>query len=190
MKMKSQILALAVAALSLAPSVASAAAGSFPSHCKSNEYALLNSKMSVVVHKPAGGYELKPLTGKILSLCADKATEPFGRLYYRYGVIGKVELEQVADASHPFNIFTRSPVPRIGENIIFFSKNGYTYYVTEAFAMGSGISLDVFQGNKQIAELFSGNDREVDFNSHLMDLQFDKAASPVFVIKAPVHKLR
>jgi hypothetical protein len=168
---------LLLAALKTYP--ASAEESLLPSHCKPNEYAYLNARM---------GNASK--TRKVLSVCADKATEPFDKLVYRYGAIGKVELEQVATPARPFQIYTRSPVPRVGHNILFFTNHGYTYYVVEAFAMGSGISLMVFHKGKRIVDLFSGNERGVDYESGLLDLNFDQASSPVLIKKAPIHNFK
>lgn len=159
-----------------------------PSHCKANEHAYLNAKMASIVRQKDGGYQLKAKNGKVLSICADKASEPFGKLVYRYGAPGKVELEHVATKALPFNIFTRSTTARTGENILSFSKNGYTYYVVEALGMGSGVSLMVYHKGKRVVDLFSGNEPGVDFEAGLLDLNFEKAASGIFRHKQPVDK--
>lgn len=162
---------------SFTPLSAVAEAKTFPSHCKPDEYVYLNAKMGP-----------KTQTRKVLSLCTDSAKEPLGKLVYRFGALGKVELEQVATNARPFQIFTRSPVPKVGQNIFAFTQQGYTYYVVEAFAMGSGISLMVFHKGKKIVDLFSGNDMGVDYESGMIELNFEAASSPVLQKKAPLHK--
>ena len=70
------------------------------------------------------------------------------------------------------------------ETSIFFNKGEYTYYILVASGMGSGISLIVFQGDKQIVDLFSGNDAEIDYHlGRLMN------AKPVLVQRKPKHLL-
>lgn len=185
--MKSTTLTLLSFSLLTSTSALAQTGKPFPSHCKAQEHAYLNAKMSAVINQPGGGYSLAPKNGKILSICADKAKEPFTRLIYRYGAPGKVELEQQASSKSPFSIAHRRIGQNVAENLIFFTKNGYSYYVVEAAGQGSGISLHVFQGRKQLAELFSGNERGVDFESGLIDLDFERAKSPVLLKKQPAH---
>ncbi len=72
----------------------------------------------------------------------------------------------------------------VGEDIYFFNKGEYTYYILVASGMGSGISLRAFQGDKQIVDLFSGNDAEIDY--HLGRLM---SVKPVLVQRTPKHLL-
>lgn len=120
--------------------------GQIPTHCKAGEFAYLNANLSKVSYfpKPSGGwkkgdtiYELRK-TGKVLSICADVNTEPFQSIAYRYGSIGKVEMERIATRSDKFNIFSRSTSPHTGENLMFFKAGQYVYCVSEATAQGSG----------------------------------------------------
>lgn len=156
-----------------------AQAKNFPTHCQPGEFAHINAKM--------GSFDKSNKlvkNGKILSLCADKAKEPFGQFTYRFGPIGKVELEQVATPKDKFSVSSRSAGPRMGEDIIYFSKGDYNYYVVEATGMGSGIFLYVYKSGKKIVDQFSGNDMDEEYQSNQL-VNLDKASSPVFTKRAP-----
>lgn len=173
--------ALSAAAAILLGAQPQAQAQAQGSHCQTGEFVLLNANM--------GRFDKsKQLVknGKTLSLCADAAEEPFGRVAYRFGPIGKVEMEQLATPGAPFGMHFKAEM-KSGANLVFFSKGNFTYYVTEATGMGSGVSLLVFQGNKQIVDQFSGNDADTDFQSNTQELDFDRPRSPVFMRKAPKH---
>lgn len=172
--------ALILATSTVLPQPAPAA---LATHCRAGEQTLLTARMQSIV-RGGGGYRLKPL-GKILSLCANRAQEPITRLIYRYGAPGRVELEQVADAAHPFGLFSRSTGPRMGEDTLFFSVKGFTYYVSQATGMGSGVSLRVFQNGRQLVDLFSGNDPDADFASGPATIAFDRPMSPVVRKQTP-----
>ncbi len=124
-------------------------------------------------------------SGKLVSLCADKPREPFGRFVYRYGKPGEVEIEHVASAAERAALTSRATGPRMGEDIIAFLRGPFTYYVVEATGMGQGISVMVFKSGKKIADLFSGNDAGTDFRSGMLEVNFQRPASPVFEKKAP-----
>ena len=159
--------------------VAAPAAAAIPTHCKASETAYLSARMSIVQRPVAGGYRLLK-TPNVLSLCADKLLEPFNTFVYRYGPIGRPELEQVATARAKFNVFSRSTTPHTGENVISFNIGPNTYCVAEATGMGSGIRLTVIRSGRQVLELFSGNEQDVDFESRLDDIDFERAESPTF----------
>ncbi len=142
--------------------------GAMPTHCKPDEFAYLNAKMGKIVNIPGGFKVVK--NGKILSLCADQPDGKATRLYYRYGAIGKVEMEQVATPQHKFWSYSQSTSPHTGEDVIFFRHSEYTYYISEATGQGSGISLTVFKSGKAVADFFSGNDRGADYASGLIEL--------------------
>lgn len=144
--------------------------------------------MSKVVQKKGGGYSLVN-TGKILSICADRQKEPFQSVTYRYGPIGNVEMERIASKANKFSIFSQSTTPHTGENLIFFKVGDYTYYVSEATGQGSGIGLSVFKSARKVMDLFSGNSPGSDFDSGLVEINFDAAASPVFKSAEPTDKL-
>ncbi len=163
----------------------------FPTHCKSGEFAYLNAKMAKIEYYGTGnrrGYNLIK-NGKILSLCTDEQQEPFGKMVYRYGAIGKVEMEKIATRSNPFWIFSRSTSPHTGENLIFFRVGEFNYYISEATGQGSGISLMVFKSGRKILDLFSGNQVGNDFQNNLIELNFDKPSSPIFIKKQPIDKV-
>ncbi len=117
-------------------------------------------------------------TGKVLSICSDRPTAPFTTLIYRFGVIGNVELERVANKSSPFYGVERGGSPHAGEDILFFRIGQYTYCVSEATGQGSGISLTVLKGGQEVVSLFSGNSRGTDYETGLLDLSFGSNKSP------------
>jgi len=159
-----------------------------PSHCKADEFALINAKMSAIHNfpEPSGGwrkgdtvYELRT-TGKVLSICSDSPAEPHHSVAYRFGPIGKIEMERVATASQKFHFFDRATSPHTGQNIIFFTVGPYTYCVSEETAQGSGIGLTVLKSGRKVVDLFSGNNRGVDFETRMMEVSFSSALSTVF----------
>ncbi len=160
------------------------AAADFPSLCQPGEYAYLDARMGKF-----DGNGVVRKSGKLVSLCADKPKEPFGRFVYRYGKPGEVEIEHVATATEKAAITRRSTGPRMGEDIIAFLRGPFTYYVVEATGMGQGISVMVFKSGKKIADLFSGNDAGTDFQSGGLLVNFERPASPVFEKKAPKDAL-
>lgn len=172
----------ATALMLLSPLQAQAQAKATASHCQAGEFVLLNANMG---RFDKSNQLVK--NGKTLSLCADAAEEPFGRVAYRFGPIGKVEMEQLATPGAPFGMHFKAEM-KSGANLVFFSKGNFTYYVSEATGMGSGVFLLVFQGNKQIVDQFSGNDADTDFQSNTQELDFDRPRSPVFMRKAPKHQ--
>jgi hypothetical protein len=172
--------------------------GQIPTHCKVGEFAYLNANLSKIHYfpKPGGGwkngdtvYELRK-TGKVLSICADTNKEPFQSIAYRYGTIGNVEMERIATRSDKFSIFSRSTTPHTGENLMFFKSSQYVYCVSEATAQGSGIGLTVLKSGRQILNLFSGNDFGIDFESEMIQIDFDTARSPIFEHVEPLNNFR
>lgn len=174
----------AVVALALVP-YSVLAAGVFPTHCKANEHAYLNAQMATVTYLKDGSYKLTK-NGKILSLCSEGQSEPLESMVYRYGPVGKVEMERVASRKSRFQVYSRSTSPHTGEKLVYFSVGKFTYYVTQATGQGTGISLVVFDAGKKVADLFSGNNEGVDYQSELNDLNFDKPSSPIFIRRKPV----
>ena len=93
----------------------------FPTHCQAGEVAFLNAKI--------GKFDQQnnlTQSGKILSLCADKPKEPFGKFVYRFGAIGHVEIEQVATPLNhlnlvvqPFHESAGMPLQEIITNLVF-----------------------------------------------------------------------
>ena len=153
----------------------------FPSHCRADEHAVVNARMSRVVQRPRGIDFVK--NGKVLSLCADAAHEPFERLTYRYGAIGHVEFERSATRSSRFGIFGEATSPHTGENSVSFMVDGAAFRVAIATVQGSGVSLGVTKNHKTVVDLFSGNDEHIDFELGPATIDFDKVSSPIFVMR-------
>jgi hypothetical protein len=154
----------------------------FPNHCSAKESVFLSAKMKYVI-KSAKGLSFKD-SGKILSLCADKSKDPVGKLSYRFGGLGKVELERVATNKKPFGTTSRHTGPRMSEELYFFGSGDFSYYVVVAGGMASGVSLVVYKGNQKIVDMFSGNDMDTDYT-------FPGAltAAAVLVQKKPAHEV-
>jgi len=174
----SRIAAFLIAICFLTPSGLPAA--ELPSHCRTGEFGVLNAQVGKI---DAKGHKTAV---KTVSLCADRAKEPFQRLVYRYGRVGNVEMEVTATPTSKFVVFDRYTTPRSGEVIVGFRKGDYAYYVVEAIGMASGVFVYVYKGDRKLAELKSGFDPDF-FKSDLIMLNVDKPTSPVFVRQAPKH---
>jgi len=133
----------------------------FPNHCLPGETVFLSARMTqgFTSQNP----NRKRMPEKILSLCTDKPRDPIGRMYYRYGPIGAVELERVATPSNKFGYYADFESRPITYEVYFFDIGDYSYYVTAAGWMGHGIGLEVYKGTKKLMSLFSGNEDGVDF---------------------------
>jgi hypothetical protein len=148
------------------------------SHCKQGESAYLNANMPELRYPQYETEEerkTKPVwilrkTGKILSICTDRVSEPFNYITYRFGAIGNIEFERVATKSAPFYVFERSTSPHTGEFVLFFSVGPHTYCVSEATGQGSGISLTVLKAGAEVASFFSGNHHGTDYEVNLVDI--------------------
>ncbi len=183
---------LAIRAIAFAATAActGAHAASLPTHCRAGEVAYLNAHMAEIhpSAKPRGGwkpgdtlYQLNK-TGKLVSICADSASEPPRAIAYRYGPAGKVEMEHVASASHPFSFFDRSTSPHTGEEVLFFAAGPYTYCVTAATGQGQGIGVTVLKGGRKMLDLFSGTERDKDYEGgldRLFDIDVASKESPL-----------
>ncbi len=156
----------------------------FPTHCNPGEFAYLNAKMANY-KTDSKGYFLNEKNGKILSICTDSAKEPFGKVFYRYGAIGKVEMENVATSAAKWGIYNRTTSPHTGRNVFSFNVGKFNYYVGEETVQASGIQLIAYKSGKRVLHLFSGNSRGVDYESDLLDIAFGPAFSPTFVEKEP-----
>ena len=162
------------------------AESSLPTHCKQNEFAYLNALMAnKKFFKERDGYRpyARVKNGKVLSICADKENEPLNLITYRYGAIGKVEIEINGTVENQFSIYNQQTTLRTGEDILFFKTGGFTYYVTQATGQGSGIGLKVYKNGKQVVNLISEDPK--DFESNLFFINFSDASSPVFVLQEP-----
>lgn len=151
------------------------AAAVLPSHCRADEHAVLDAWMGPVRATESGWHSTRQ--GKLLSLCADRLQEPFSRLSYRYGVPGQPDLEVVASATAKFSIDSRPTSPHTGNDLVFFRRGPYTYYVAIATAQGTGVSLHVFKGASKVASHFSGNAAGTDYRLGPAEIDFD-APSP------------
>lgn len=167
--------------------LAQKAAAAPPSHCKPGEFSVVNAWMGST-HMTDGGWR-NARSGKFLSLCADKNVEPFTRLSYRYGASTQVELEVAATAKNPFKITSQTTSPHTGDEIVFFSRGNYTYYVSIAIGQGHGVSLQVYQGNEPIANHFSGNFGGEDYQLGPAEIDFfsDHPVSKIFIRAEPEH---
>lgn len=158
-----------------------------PTHCKPDEFSVVDAWMGDTYQTKFGFRNTK--RGKLLSLCADKETEPFSKLSYRYGEPGHPEFEVVATEGAKFNIDSRSTSPHTGDDIVFFKKGPYTYYVAIAGGQGHGVSLYVYKGNSSIAGHFSGNEEGEDYQMGPAAIDFSegKSSSPVIAWKKAPH---
>jgi hypothetical protein len=158
----------------------------FPSHCKPEEFVFVNAKMAFM-DREANGYFLNKKNGKILSLCSDKQNEPFGKLIYRYGSLGKIEMERTASEKNKFFIYTRADTPHTGKDEIFFNIPPYIYYVSIAVGQDYGVYLAVYKSKNKVLKLFSGSTRDEDFQqgSAYESMNFDSASSTIFTVKDP-----
>ena len=173
MKKFSMALVFASAAILSSPALATS------SHCKSGEFDLLSAELSSKNQKSGA---LKN-NGKVVSLCADRAKEPFSSVAYRFGKVGAVELEKVATPQNVFFISNEMTGPRMGQNIVHFNSGDITYYVVEGTGMARGVGLYVFRSGKILAEMLSDMEEGRDFTSNLGEVDFEKAKSQVFKIK-------
>ena len=180
MNMKTLMLCLITFLMSGISLTSQAQQSNLPSHCTASETVFLTAKMKRINQSPQGTTFTD--TGKIVSLCADQAKDPIGKLTYRFGPIGKVEMEHVASPSNKLGNASIQSAPRVSEDLYFFSKGNFTYYIIVAGGMGSGVSLLVFDGNKRIVNLFSGNEESSDFQ-----LSHTHNAKAVLTQRKPPH---
>ncbi len=178
----------ALLALLMASASASAAAvpamssTPIPTHCRANEFAVLDARMMRVVESPTAPIRFVP-TGKVLSLCADKPHEPFGRLDYRFGPVGAVEFERQATRDQRFGLFSEATSPHTGENSVTFVVGGARFRVSIATNQGNGVWIVVHEGSKVVTNLFSGNDVVTDFRLGPAQIDFERVSSPIFMLR-------
>jgi hypothetical protein len=156
-----------------------------PTHCRSNEYSLVDAWIGKVHQTQYGHSHNKD--SKILSLCADTKAQPFSKVSYRYGHIGQVELEVVATPHAKFGNAYCSTGPHTGLALTFFKKGEYTYYISEATGQGHGVSLNVFKGNKHVFGGFSGNVEGEDYQNLGAGIDLPNAINSVFADQPPEH---
>ncbi|WP_373974665.1 hypothetical protein NT239_13680 [Chitinibacter sp. SCUT-21] len=160
-----------------------------PSHCSENEYAIVDAWMGKTVATDSGYKNTRQ--GKVLSLCADQAREPFGRISYRYGLPGKVEMKLDATPQAPFTIANFSTGPHTGMDVVGIYQGEFSYYIAINGGQASGVELTVFKGQKKLVEHFSGNHEGEDFQlgEAEIDLSGNKARSPVLKMGKLKHAL-
>lgn len=135
--------------------------------CSAHEIAFLNARMQ---RQDAN------LPEKILSLCADSAKEPLRRMVYRFGSTAHTEIELVASSRHKAGLVRQAdPASHSGLASIHFYSGSYTYEVGEGLGMTTGIRLEIYRHQKQIASY-----RSDDYQSTLLAINFDQPASPIF----------
>lgn len=179
------ILAPAAAAESvdMATGVGHAAAASLPSLCFRGEYAIVDASV-----RPFGvlaSKRVETLQERFVSICADRAHEPYWRVVYRFGRPGHIELQRAATPSKRFRLWTRSTSPHTGENLIGFSVGAIRYDIGIATVMGSGVIVRAFTGRRQLVNLASGTTEGVDFRMGPAAVDFDRVSSPVFELGYP-----
>jgi len=158
-----------------------------PTLCTINEVAIVDAWMGHTYATQDGWRNKRD--GKLLSLCTDRQQEPFGRLIYRYGLPGSVELEVSAtnEAKFKFDFITSGPL--VFENIMFFNKDSFTYYISIADGQGSGVYLNVFNGKKRVFKRFSGNTSN-DFSLGAATMDFAESRGSSILKRAkPLHDL-
>lgn len=75
----------------------------------------------------------------------------------------------------------------MGEDLVYFVVGKFTYYVAIGQGMGRGVSLRVFDGDKEIMNLFSGINDGTDFSLGPAEMDFEHATSPLFKVLKPAH---
>jgi hypothetical protein len=163
--------------------VAAHASESFASHCKTGEVVFLNAKMHPVESNKSERETGKEGPEKLLSLCSDRDTEPLLKLYYRFGVAGKAEIELVASSQKKAGIFRQfDSGSHAGLVTIRFYMKPYEYEVSEGMGMTSGIRLTVYKNRKRIA-YFESHTEE----SQMVNIDFDRPSSPIFKLVNPIE---
>lgn len=160
------VLALLASATCFISSIA-AAKDSIPSHCKESEVAFLNAR----IH----GDEPDKIE-RILSLCGDRKTEPLHKMAYRFGGIGKIELDLKASTQIRAGVFQQSDRDsHSGLVSIRFYNFPYAYEVSEGMGMTTGVRLDIYKNKKPVVSY-----KSTEYESRLVEINFDTASSPIF----------
>jgi hypothetical protein len=154
-----------------------------PTHCRQDEFSFVNAKVHRIDTNKADTKTSEGATEKFLSLCADRDKEPLTRISYRFGAIGKIEIEMVASAQNKAGLSTQSDSgAHAGLISIQFNKGPYTYEVSEGMGMTSGVSLLVYKSRKNILAF-----RSDDYESQMILINFDKISSPIFKRVKPIE---
>jgi hypothetical protein len=104
----------------------------------------------------------------LLSLCADRKSEPIGSLAYRFGPVGSPGLSVAASRGQKFNVFERSTTAHTQQptaaKIFSFPLGSYIYCIAKASGQASGVSLTAFKSgfkidkksDRKVIDLFCG----------------------------------
>ncbi len=159
-----------------------------PTHCNRNEIAYLDAWFGSI-DPDQDGMERYESSGKLLSLCEKREHKSLVKLTYRFGKLGHQEFEAVAKRDAKFGIYSWQDTPHTGENIVFFNKGPFTYYVVLAIGQGHGVSLFKFNGKRKVASYFSAFEEGVAYQVGPMEIDiFDRSKiSPITVWAKPVH---
>lgn len=160
-----------------------------PTHCRAGEHALVDAWFGPLDYE-AAGIERYPEGGKLLSLCADRREEPFSKIAYRYGKLGKPEMEAIATPASRAGIFNRQTTPHTGEDIVFFKNGPYTYYVVIAGGQAHGVTLLAFKGEKKLTRRFSGLAQGIAYQTGPAELRIweRRSLSPATTWMQPPHR--
>lgn len=151
-----------------------AAGDAIPSHCRESEIEFLNARM----HRTG-----KNNVEAILSLCGDSETKPPKKMTYRFGTLGKVEIELIASAQRKAGIYEQSDkASHTGLISIVFFNGPYAYEVSEGMGMTTGVRLNVYRNKKEIVAFES-----YEYESKLLELKFNRASSPIFKQVSPIQ---
>ncbi len=157
-----------------------------PSHCNANEVAILDAWMTPA--KTTKENKRPTKNDKVVSLCADRKTEPYATLNYRYGRPGQVELDQSATLKEPFFLYSARTSPNSVLDIVYFKKANISYYLAIAGGQAYGVDLYVYEENRLLLHRFSGTREAEDFNLGPAEPDFTEAKSPMIRIKKPIHQ--
>jgi hypothetical protein len=140
---------------------------SIPSHCKEKEVTFFTARFE----------------SKIASLCGDQRSEPLKKMTYRYGAIGKIEINLVASTQNKAGIVLQSDrASHTGLASVRFYNFPYAYEVSEGLGMTTGVRLVIFKNKKPIASF-----KSEEYESRLAELNFDKASSPILQRANPLQ---
>ncbi|MGO4869028.1 MAG: hypothetical protein ACLPGW_00200 [Roseiarcus sp.] len=150
--------------------------------CKTEEYVVLSADVQAISadHTAFGHHRL-------VSLCADRPTEPFSTLAYRFGDAGAPDVTIMATPTDKFRLADDSYGPHDGADIVWFKRGPFSYYVSLSTGQGLGVDIYVFKNGKRIAEFGTGFDETKFYNGTSID--FDNVKSPIFVKQEPEDKL-
>jgi hypothetical protein len=150
--------------------------------CKNGEYVVLSAEVQAVSaeHAPFGPQ-------KLVSLCADRPTEPFLTLAYRFGDAGAPDITILATSTDKFALADEAYGPHDGADIVWFKSGPFSYYVSESTGQGLGVEIYVFRNGKRIAEFGTGFDDNKFYQG--IGIDFDHVKSPIFVKREPVDQI-